>query len=159
METSSEFRSVHAAKEALAQYKASGNSILVIRNIPLKAIKRYDVWQCVFEKEPAALKELYIKEYYDFLSETKNEGEVGKITSHICLKFIMNSIEFSVPISSTETICLILDVLGLDFLKYLRETAKWSYDTRMEIVKPYFKPDNEWVAQAKKALDILENWK
>lgn len=58
----SEFRSVHAAREALEKYKAAGRDIRIIQVIT--GIYRYDVWLSVFEKETDAYREIQIKELY-----------------------------------------------------------------------------------------------
>lgn len=157
-EQSSESRTVHAARAALATYLASDKNIDVIRNIPISHITRYDVWQCVFAKEKEAYKELQRKEWYSIF--TKYNVEENKMLKEsvgtLAVIYLEKLTEFKSPLSIKEGIALILDCFGNDFLPILINEANISLQRRIEIVKPYFKEDGEWIGYSKSVLNALK---
>ena len=70
MESSSEFRSVHSAKEALTQYVESGRDLATIES---KIITNYDVWISVFSRaeELDAVRAIQIKDLRNQLTESE----------------------------------------------------------------------------------------
>lgn len=157
-ESSSEFRSCHAAKEALLAYKKCDRDISVIKNIPHNHIDRYDVWCVTFEGETEACRELKIKELYSTLKshDIENHPETSDLVGIICIRHIIDSIEFNLPLKMEEIVKIMLDIQGEKFLKQLKKSAKYMYDLRVNVVKPYYKPDGEWVGYTKKLIDYLD---
>jgi hypothetical protein len=153
----SEFRDVHAAREALARYIDSGRDISTIK--ALTNVCRYDVWQCVFEKEPEARRELQIKELTEeCLQYCKDIYEVDGpcgIIATIFITHLTQIVEWNTPLKIQDAIKIILDTMGDEYIVALRKEAEISYERRVSIVKPYYQRDNEWVDYSKQVLDIL----
>lgn len=152
----SEFRCVHAARSALSTYKASGKNIDIIKAV--KIIDRYDVWQCVFEEEKDAYRELQIKELYDNLLKYKYTKKLARITSMLYITILLRLVEFKTPLKLEDGVAIVLDGLGEKAIPHLKAEAKRNYEQRIEIIKPYFKHDVEWVAQSKKLIDVLDKY-
>lgn len=150
-EANKEFRNVHAANEALKKYIESGRHIANIRSI--SNIDRYDVWQCVFEKEPKAYRELQIKELYNIVLKWENVSPAT--TSMFLITLLTQLTEFKSPLSLKDAVKIIVDAFGEDCLVVLKNEAIRSVKRRQEIIKPYFKKDNEWVNNSKKVVRAL----
>lgn len=156
MEESSEFRSVHAARECLEVYNASGKNLDVLRNIKLDHIKRYDVWMCVFEKESKAYAVLQEKEIYNMLMEYHGVDTVpDKLTATLCVCILDKMIEFKSPLSVERALKAMLDIMGDEFLPVLEAEVQKSIDRRREIISRYTKKDNEWVGYMIKLQEII----
>ena len=155
---SAEFRSVHCAESALKCYINSNKNINVIKNIPINNIDRYDVWLTVFSKEHEAYRELEIKEWYSLLDDYRSASEgVKKYASVLCITLLTQTVEWDSPLKINDEISIILDIIGDNFLPVLIEKAEEHYNRRLEIVKPYHNPDNEWVSHSKKVFDALKS--
>lgn len=168
-ESSSESRVVHAANDALKAYLHSNKNINIIKDIPIQHIKRYDVWQCVFEKELEAFKELQIKEWYymfldykSILSDTeltdKQLKSLKSIIATTAISLLVQAVEFKLPLKIKDSISIIVDCLGDDFLPILTSEAEHYFQRRKDIVKPYFKHDNEWVGYSITVLEAVKSF-
>ncbi len=154
--SSSEFRSVHAAREALSLFVEKNRDINFLNSIPINSIERYDVWLCVFENEPIGFKILQTKELYNMFMKYV-DLECPDMTASLCVIIFDRIVESEkqIGLSLREAVDIIIDIFGMKFLSYLKKEAKVSYERRLEIVKPYYEPDCEWVGYAKKVMDVL----
>lgn len=157
-ETSKEFRNVHSARAYLKIYVDSGRNLETIRDIPINEIERFDVWQCIFEKEPEAYRELCIKEWYYTFLHTPEDESVKELKLLLIVSRLIRCEEWNTPFTTQDGIDIILDCYGTDYLPLLIEKVKESADLRKEIVKPYFKPDHEWVGYADRVLEKLKTY-
>jgi hypothetical protein len=149
---SSEFRSVHAARAALKAYVANKRDINIIHTVT--NIDRFDVWQCVFEKEPVAYRELQIKEFYDMA--LKYDDTPIKMTATLFVTMLSKLIEFKLPLSLEDGIQVVVDALGENSIPHLLKQAKWLHSIREGIVSKYNRPDTEWLGQTKQLVVALE---
>lgn len=146
----SEFRNVHSAKAVLAAYIASEKDLNIIRSV--KTIGRMDVWQCAFSEEKEAYRELQIKEFYQSALDNKD----SKCAATLLVVLLNQIVEWKTPLSIEDAIKIILDVMGPDYRPKLLTEAKHHHETRIEIVKPYVKHDDEWVNYSKIVVDAIE---
>ena len=151
-EENSEFRSVHAARAILKAYIANNRNVAIIQAVT--NIDRFDVWQCVFEKEPAAYRELQIKELYDMA--LKWDDISTKMTATLFVTMLSRLVEFKQSLSVEDGIQVVVDSLGKKCIPALLREAKRNQARREEIVKPYYKHDDEWVGYSKKLVAALE---
>ena len=164
---SDEFRGIHQASQLLAQYKKS-RDLELIRSVPISDIKRFDVWQSVFEEEPEAFRELEIKKMYETFGRNHYHGD-DESTRKICRRmamtlavtFIDRKIEYPkhAHLSIEDLLRIVVDVFGVEILDDLRTEAKEHVAQREEIIKPYFEKDNTWVQYAKDGMAKIEKFK
>ncbi len=155
---SNEFRSVHAAREVLAQYIASGRDLKLVREV--KVGERFDVWQAVFEKEPAAIRELQIREFYDdCLRIKKSSGETLKCYLTFIIARLNQYVEWDCPMKIGDAVQIILDIFDKNEIMLLQQEAETHLERRKEIVKPYFKKDDEWVKFSQTVVNHLNKIK
>ncbi len=159
MKSSSEFRQVSAATEALAQYIESGRNLEVIES---KTILDHDIWQSVFsrEKESEAVRAIQIKGLRKWLLEMDGkENLLKKMGATLFIIHLTNIVEWKTPLNLEDAIEIIIDGAGQDFLPFLIEESEISVNRRKEIVKPYYEPDDEWVHQSETVLNALNKYK
>jgi len=157
-EESKEFRNVHSAKFYLNIYVERGRDLRVIRNIPIDEIGRFDVWQCVFEKEPEAYRELCVKEWYNDNLKSSDNDDVNKFRLEFSVYRLIQLEEWNTSFTVQDAIKIIFDCYGTECLPFLIEKAEKCVESRKEIVKPYYKPDNEWVGFAERVLEKLKQY-
>lgn len=157
-EESKEFRNVHSAKFCLNVYIERGRDLQVIRNIPIADIGRFDVWQCVFEKEPEAYRELCIKEWYNDYLKSSDDDNVNKIRLEFSVYRLIQLEEWNTSFTVQDAIKIIFDCCGTECLPFLIEKAEKCVESRKDIVKPYYKPDNEWVGYAERVVNKLKSY-
>ena len=160
----SEFRNVHAAKALLEAYISSGYNLELIRQFNFSEIQRYDVWQCVFEKEKKAFKILQEKELYNLLlkypeiikEEGKSQDLLWQMASTLCVIHLERSVEWESPLGVDEALQIMVDIFGDKFLPILLDEANVSLARRLKIIAPYFKKDDEWVGYSVKTVKAIE---
>lgn len=153
----SEFHSVHSAKEALELYKKT-NDLKIIESIPVNSIDRYDVWQCVFEKEEPAYRLLQIKEFTRLFAEQP----WNKLQAILMISILQRIQEREQPfgLSLKETLELFLSFFSSDILKDLSVRAEWFIKTRKNIVKPYLDKvaSDKWVETARDLKKFIDSY-
>jgi hypothetical protein len=139
-------------------YIDAGRDIQVIRSLPIAKIGRFDVWQCVFEKEPEALRELFLKEDYDFCSERPS---VEMRNTHLLIVVIrlLQTFEWKLPVTIDDRIQVVVDFYGNECLDVLIDISNKMLRDRKQIVSAYTKPDLEWVNQTQVLVDTLSEIK
>lgn len=152
----SEFRAVRAARECLTKYIESGRDVAVIK--ATNNIDRFDVWQCVFEKEPLGYRELQIKELYQTCLKDRGDLAVELVAS-LYITILTQFVEFKTPLSLSDGIKVMVDSLGEESIDALIEEAKVFLDRRVEISSKYTLKDNEWVDYSKKVYNALKKLK
>ena len=154
---SAEFRNVHEAREALEIYKKSGCDLQVIRSIPLDKIKRYDVWQCVFEKELLALRELQIKDLMSQLMQNHYFApEMQGCRATLAIILITQHVEWKSPLSCEDAIKTALDCAGDGFLSHMINAAEESVERRERINAGHGLTDSQWVGYSRTVLKTLK---
>lgn len=165
MSESSEFRNVHLANEALEIYKKTG-SLDHLKSIPIYSIKRYDVWQCVFEGEEnkPAYKLLQEKELYDTFLQYKKEAESCDVLSLradlavTCLNNIRGEQDEPYALTPLEALHIIVDCMGEKYLQPMLVSANWFVDNRRKIISKYTNKDNAWVGLSVEIRDMIQNY-
>lgn len=156
MNENSEYRNVHIAKHYLQLYLNSGKNLDAIRQIPLSEIDRSDVWQCVFESEPEAYRDLCKKTFYkDILLMSKCANNF--IYRSIVMRLIQLE-EWNTSFSVNDAIKVTMDCLGIRALPELIKEAYEAAEQRKQIIAPYLKKDTEWVSFAEKVAIKLKEY-
>jgi hypothetical protein len=156
--TEKEFRNVHSARAYLKVYVDSGRNLEVIREIPLNEIERFDVWQCIFDSEPEAYKELCIKQWYDTYIDTSENDSQKEFNLERIARRIVQIEEWNTAFTMQDAINIVLDCYGMECLPCLIDKTQKVVDIRKDIVKPYAKPDHEWVGIAERVLEKLKQY-
>lgn len=152
-----ESRNVHSAVAALATYIAADRNLAVLRTFPIGSTTRYDVWQGVFKKEKEALRFLQEQELIDLLTKYGNTPDyMHSSVAMLCVCRLEQITEWDSPLSLNDAIKIILDCLGDAFLPVLIKEAEVCWQRRKDIIKPYFKHDDEWVKYSEKVVKALK---
>ena len=152
----SECRPVHAARELLEMYVSSGRRLELIKST--KITGDYGVWQCVFENEPEAYRELLIKELQEYLSSFLSDNWCSEKTRAMCLvNRLTQSVEFNSPLTLNDCIKLMIDTLGKGIVPSLKIAAEEAVIRRQKIVSQYTNKDTDWVGHSATVLNGINN--
>lgn len=155
---STEFRNLNQARFYLKLYIDNNRNLKIIKGIPLSEINRFDVWACVFEKEPEAFREIYIKEYYDIFLKYQDSNIKNKCVSMLAGTMLMNIVEWNIPFTIDDAIQILIDCYGKEILEDVKSEVENIKKIREDIVKSYKNPDTEWINKPQLLIDKITHY-